>query len=288
MNLAQMRIATTEVGRDLDRQIQRLLQMEPLEISNIPQAALDDVYATWEKFGDMKRTIAAVRSSCLVPALGMTFTEIDMHCRDISDQIEFLDQMMDRLVVLGKNTVSNKGTDEERWTEEPHRLIPQVKRRIEDLSQVRAKLRCAAESFEHSVTVSWYEDEEVDSLMQMTIEKKEGSPKASSVPDIYSTPREEKPLPQPQRPPQMVPPPQVVAQPIPPPVLKPFADPQCRICHARNRAAIENEFVRTRCNIMSTLDRGIQEHWLSESISPNELRLHFDNHVAGISAIEGR
>lgn len=274
MNLVEIRNKASQAMTSLHRKAVRVLEFTGDDIGRNGTEVtsfVEDILKEWDAYSELKRQVASVRSSATIKSLGISFTEADIICRDIDDQIEFLDAILDKIDVRIFDSEGNPASG-------PHVLIVSLRSKVEELSQLKAKIRSASESCEHEVNIAWYEDEEVEDLMKVSVSKREpikvqiknkpsGDPKGVA-------PKEPAPLPVGYVSPQS-------------PGTQAF-DPNCPICVAEGREAIEGYFKQCRYNVMTTLDRAISFGLLPHNTVPNDMRSHFDKHVNGIAEMEER
>ena len=271
MNLVEARNKATEAMMMLWRKVDRIVALKGDDIGRNGSEVsvfIEELLQDWDRYSEIKRYVASTRSISMIKKLGMSFMEADIICRDISDQIEFLDSVLDKIDIRVHDSEGNPMA-------EPHILICSLRSKIEDLSQLRAKIRSASESCEHEVNVTWYEDEDVEDLMRISISRKEkpsGGDSESLFKEIVH-PREDAPK---------------EPAPLPSATENVIYDEDCPICTSNRRKEIEDRFRETKFNIMLTLGGAISDGHLPRSTVPNDLRMHFDKHVEGISEMEGR
>jgi hypothetical protein len=265
MNLVEIRNKASESMSMLDRKIRRLLGLDGQELGKNGtevSAFVEGVLSEWDRYSEIKRQVASVRSMAMIRRLDISFTEADIMCRDLDDQIEFLDTILDKVDVRVFDDDGNP-------LAEPHLLICFLRTKVEELSQMRAKIRSAAETCEHEVNVVWYDDDDVQDLMRVSVSKREKPAVRESVPLVPLVKTE---LPKP-------------IQPVPSRVIE---DEECPVCMSPGRAEIERCFRAEKFNIMITLDKSIARELVPIDTVPNDLRMHFDRHVDGIFEMEGR
>jgi len=266
MNLVEMRNKASESMSMLERRVVRILDLDGESLGRNGTevgAVIDDILSEWNEYSELKRQVASVRSVTMVKRLGITFTEADILCRDLSDQIDFLDKVLDKVDAKMFDGEGNPISD-------PHILICLLKSKIEEFSQMRARIRSAEESCEHDVNVAWYDDDDVQDLMRVNITKKDVPTVRNAKMDEGSSATGNEAAPISER--------------------KSFVivDPSCPICNSPMRNDIEQCFRDEKSNLMITLDRAISAGWVQRNVTPNDMRLHFDRHIERISEIEGR
>lgn len=281
MNLVELRNKASEAMSVLGRKVRRIAEMDGKELGRNGgevASSVEGILAEWDRYSEVKRQVASARSAAIIKKLGISFTEADMLCRDIDDQIEFLDTILDK---IDSRVLDADGQP----MAEPHILICGLRAKVEELSQMRSKIRTAAESCEHEIVVVWYDDDDVEDLMRVSVSKRSApAPEAREVVTTPSSP----PVQDPTAPKKPAPLPAGYVPPHMAPAPHKFSDESCPVCASKDRDDIERHFVSTKYNIMTTLDRAVSSGLLPRTTVPNDLRLHFDKHVDGIAEMEER
>ena len=93
MNLVELRNKASEAMSVLGRKVRRIAEMDGKELGRNGgevASSVEGILAEWDRYSEVKRQVASARSAAIIKKLGISFTEADMLCRDIDDQIEFL------------------------------------------------------------------------------------------------------------------------------------------------------------------------------------------------------